>query len=150
MCDAGEQDQRPCFGLRLAAGAEDGERLLERGCGLARPAGLVGGVRPADEQLRPLRIVGRGELERAGEPRFRLGGVEAERPLAGEREEAPRRHGELLRLLRVAGGLGQLERLQVVVGEYLGQVLDPLARLALDPGGRRAVTAGPLRRGICP
>ena len=145
MRDAGEQDQRPRCGLRLAAGAEDGECLVERGRGLARAAGLEGGVRPADEELGPLGIVGGRELERPGEPRFRLGGVEAERPLAGEREEAPRRQGELRRLLRVAGGLGELECLQVVVGEHLGQVLDPLACLALDPGGRGAVPARPLR-----
>ena len=113
----GEQDQRPRFGLFLAAGAEEVERLVERGRGLARAAGLEDGVRPAEEQLRPLRIVGRAELERAGEPRLCLGGVEAERPLAREREEAPRRCGELFCLLGVAGRLGELERLQVVVGE---------------------------------
>ena len=90
-------------------------------------------------------IVGRGELERSGEPRLGLGRIEAERALAGEREEAASRRGELLGLLRVAGGRGELERLQVVMGEHLGQVLDPLACLALDPGGRRAVTARPLR-----
>ena len=46
--DAGEQDQRPRFGLLLAAGAEGDERLVERGRGLARAAGLEGGVRPAE------------------------------------------------------------------------------------------------------
>src|SRR5204863_9839136 len=75
-----------------------------------------------------------------GEPRLCLGGIEAERPLTGEREEAPRRQGELRRLFRVAGGLGELECLQIMVGEHLGQILDPPACLALDPGGRGAVT----------
>ena len=93
--DAREQDQRAGGGLPLVAGAEGGERLLERGLGLARLAGLVGRLRPADQQLGPLGIVGRGELERAREPRFGLSGVEAERALAGKREEAPRRQGEL-------------------------------------------------------
>ena len=116
MRDAGEQDQRPCFSLVLAAGAEEVERLVERGGRLARAAGLEGGVRPAEQQFRPLRIVGRAELERAGEPRLCLGGVEAERPLPGEREEAASRCSELVCLLRVAGGLGELECLQVVVG----------------------------------
>src|SRR5207253_5545787 len=126
-------------------GAEEVERLVERGCGLAGAAGLVDGVRPADKQVGPPRIIGRGELERASEPRFRLGGVEAERPLAGEREEAPRRPGELLRQLRVTGGPRQLKRLKVVMGEYLGQILHPIARLTLDPSGRRTMAAGPLR-----
>ena len=36
----------------------------------------------------------------------------------------------------------ELERLQVVVGEHVGQVLGPLARLALEPGGGRAVAGG--------
>ena len=114
--DLGELDQRPRFGLVLATGAEEVERLVERSRGLARAAGLEGGVRPAEEQLRPLRVVGRAELERAGEPRLRLGGVEAERPLPGEREKAAGRCGELFGLLGVAGGLGELECLQVVVG----------------------------------
>ena len=98
-----------------------GERLLECGRGFAViSAGLGGGVRPADEELGPFGIAGRGELEGAGEPHLRLGGIEAERALAGQREKTPRRRGELPRLLRGAGGLGELERLQVVVGEHLG------------------------------
>ena len=101
-------------------------------------ASLVGGVCPAREEVRPPEILCRRQLERPSEPLLGLGGVEAERTLAGEREEAARRQGKLLRLLTVAGGLGELERLHVVVGEHLGQVLDPLARLALDPGGGRA------------
>ena len=32
--------------------------------------------------------------------------------------------------------------MQVVVGEHIGQVFDPLARLPLDPGGGRAVAGG--------
>ena len=36
----------------------------------------------------------------------------------------------------------ELERLQVVVGEHVGQVFGPLAGLALEPGGRRLVPAG--------
>src|SRR5262249_50699507 len=128
-----------------AAGAEGGERLLERVFGLTWATGLEGCVRPADKKLRPLGIVGRVELERSGESRLRLGGVEAERPFAREREETPRRHGKLCGLLGVAGGLGELERLQVVVGEQLGEILDPLPALPLDPGGRRAVTTRTLR-----
>src|SRR5215211_9047598 len=112
MCDAGEQDQRPRFSLFLALGAEEVERLVERGCALAGAASLVDGVRPADKQVGPPRIIGRGELKRAGEPRLRLGGVKAERPLARKREEPPSRPAELVRLLRVAGGLDELECLQ--------------------------------------
>src|SRR4029453_10509168 len=79
--------------------------------------------------------------------RLRLGGVEAERPLPGECEEAPSLRGEFSCLFGVTGRLGKLECLQVVVGEYLRQVLDPLACLALDPGSRGAVPARPLRSG---
>ncbi len=56
----------------------------------------------------------------------------------------PRWHGELLGQLSIAGRLGELERLHVVVGEHLGDVLYPLARLALDPGCRGAVATCPL------
>jgi hypothetical protein len=114
--DAGEQDQRPRFALFLFAGAEEVERLVERVRGLARAAGLEGGVCPTEQQFRPLTIVGRAELERAGEPRLCLGGVEAERALPGEREEAASRCNELVCLLRVASRVGELECLQVVVG----------------------------------
>ena len=137
-------------GFRVVAGTEDDERLLERSRGLARTTSLKSSVGPASEQLGPPGIVGRGEVERAGEPRFCLGGVEAERALAGERKKAASGCGEVVCLLRVAGRLGELERLQVVVGEYLGQVLDPVASSALDPGGRRAVTAARCARGIWP
>jgi hypothetical protein len=137
--------QRSCCRFLVAAGTEGGKRLLERLSGLAAAAGLEGSVRPADKEVGPLGSVGRRELERPGEPRLGLGGIETERPLAGEREEAPSRRGELLGLLRIAGRLGELERLQVVVGEHLGHVLDPLARLALDPGCRGTVATCPLR-----
>src|SRR5439155_1629356 len=39
----------------------------------------------------------------------------------------------------------QLKRLKVLMGEYLGQILHPIARLTLDPSGRRTMAAGPLR-----
>src|SRR6266542_6126738 len=71
-----------------------GECLLERLRRLAWAAGLEGSVGPADKEIGPLDSLGRGQLERLGEPRLRLDGIEAERPLAGEREEPPRGHGE--------------------------------------------------------
>ena len=85
-----------------------------------KTASLSGGIRPTQEQLGPVRIFERAELERLRDPRLRLGGIEPERPLAGERQEAPGRPGELLGLRRLAGRLGKLERLEVVVGEHLG------------------------------
>ncbi len=121
--------KRPCRRFGLAAGTEGGERLVERRGRIARPPRLEGSVRPADEEIGPLRILGGRQPERPDEPRFGLGGIEAERTLAGEREEAPRRQCELLRLSRVPRRLGELERLQVVVGEDLSQVLDPLSPL---------------------
>src|SRR4051812_33085958 len=104
----GEQDQRPRFALVLTTGAEEAERLVERGRGLARAAGLERGTRPGREQLRPLGIGGRAEPERGGEPRIGLDGVEAKRPPPGEREEPPRREGELRCLRGVAGRLSEL------------------------------------------
>ena len=82
------------------------------------------------------------ELERAGEARLARSHVERERALAGESQVADRVRLKLLRLLCVGGGADELERGQIVVGEHVGQVLRPLACLALDPGGGRAVAGG--------
>jgi hypothetical protein len=51
-------------------------------------AGLEGRFRPEDVQVRPRRIGFRHQRERLGQPRLRLGGVEAERSLASADEEA--------------------------------------------------------------
>ena len=79
-----------------------------------------------------------GELERPGQARLRAYDVERERPSSGEGEIADRSRLELLRFC-VAGDAGELECLQVVVGEHVGQVLGPLSCFALDPGGGRAM-----------
>src|SRR5205809_7953990 len=41
----------------------------------------------------------------------------------------------MVRLLADAGGPAELERGLVVVGEHVGEVFCPLARLLFDPGG---------------
>ena len=94
-------------------------------------------------------MAGGGERERLGEARLGALDVERERALAGQGQVADRVRLELLRLLGLAGGAGELERAQVVVGEHVGQVLGPLAGLALDPGGRGAVAGGAGGAGIC-
>ena len=102
----------------------------------------MGRLRPALEQGGALAVAGGGERERFGQVLLRAFDVECERALAGEGEVADRAFLELLRLSFLAGGAGELERLQVVVGEHVGQVFCPLARLALDPGGGGAVAGG--------
>jgi len=91
------------------------------------------------------------QLKRPAEPCLGLSRVEPERPLAGKGEKVARGGRELPDLRCVAGGLGEFQGLQVVVGEHLGQVLDPLPGLALDPGRGRAVAAcsfGPRDLGV--
>ena len=63
-------------------------------------------------------------------------------PLPGEGEEPQRRRFQLRRLLGLPGGAGELERGRVVVGEHVGEVLDPVGRLRLDPGRRGDVAGG--------
>src|SRR6266516_1442292 len=83
--------ERACGGFRLTPPAEQAERLLERlGC-LARASDLENRFGPADEQVRSLEVVRRREFECPSQARLGLRGVESERALAREREEAPRR-----------------------------------------------------------
>ena len=87
-------------------------------------------------------MAGGGEPKRFGQARLGALDVQRERALAGQREIADGVCLQLLRLLGLAGGADKLERLQVVVGEHVGQVVRPLARPTLEPGGGRAVTRG--------
>ena len=93
-------------------------------------------------------MAGGGERERLGEARLGALDVERERALAGQGQIADRVRLQLLRLLGLAGGAGELERGQVVVGEHVGQVLGPLARLTLEPGGGGRWRAARAARGI--
>ena len=85
---------------------------------------------------------GRGERERALEARERGSRVQPERALCREAEEPQRRRFELARLLALPGGAGELEGSRVVVGEHVGEVLDPVGSLRLDPGGGGDVAGG--------
>jgi hypothetical protein len=125
----------------------EGERFLERLFRLLEPVLLSGGLRPALEQRRALGVPGRSEFERPGQALLRAFDVERERPFAGQGQVADRARLQLLRLLCLAGGAGQLERLQVVVGEHVGQVLGPLARLPLQPDSGRPVAGSTGRAG---
>src|SRR5947208_16299020 len=49
-------------------------------------AGLEGSVGPADKEVGPLDSLGWRQLERSGEPRLGLGGIEAQRPFARDRK----------------------------------------------------------------
>ena len=112
--------------------AVEGERLLERFLCLLQPAVLLSSFCPALEQRGALGMIRGGELERPGQVLLGSFDIEPERALASQSEVADR---SVLELLRVgsSGGAGELERLQVVVGEDVSEVLDAFARLALDP-----------------
>src|SRR5205814_3053798 len=71
--------------------------------------------------------------------RQRRGGVQAERAFPRERQELERRCLELARLPGLPSGLRELQGGRVVVREDVGEVLDPLEGLGLDPARRRNV-----------
>ena len=80
--------------------------------------------------------------KRLGQARLGTLDIQRERSLAGERQIADRVRLQLVRLLGLAGGAHELERLQVVVGEHVGEVVGALARPTLEPGGGCAVASG--------
>ena len=141
-----EPAQRAARCERVAPLAMAGEGLVERLTRLPQPVLRSCRLRPALQQQPPLLVILRAELEGACERLLGPVDVEAERPLAGQRQLPDR-----LRLERAgvgrAGGAGELERGQVVVGENVGQVLCPLARHRLEPGGRALVPLGARRAG---
>ena len=131
--DAGDGDV-------VAASPVEAERLLERIPGIVQLDLLLGGAGPADEQRRALGMARWRQLERLRQARLGARHVEDERALAREREVPDRRGLEIG--IGVPRGARELERLQVVVGEDVGEVLGAVAGLALDPGGGGAMPCG--------
>ena len=87
----------------------------------------------------------RRQLERLTKQCARGREIEVQGPFAREREEAKRGGLQLGCPVRMTGGSRQIEGGRVVVREHLGDVLDPLARLRLQPG-RGGDVAGGARR----
>ena len=81
---------------------------------------------------------------------MRRGGVQAERSFPGQGQEPQRRCLELGGLVGLSGGLRELQGGRVVVGEDVGEVLDPFGGLGLDPSRRGDVTRGPRGSGELP
>ena len=140
---AAERAHRAGGGGDIAARAERRDRLLQGLGRLGVASGLEGGLAEAGERLGPFGMSRRGERERPLEVRKRRGGVQPERTLPGEGEEPQRRCLELGGLLGLPGGPRELQGRRVVVGEDVGEVLDPLGGLGLDPARRGDVTRGP-------
>ena len=126
----------------LTGRTEGRDRFLQcLGC-LGVATGLQSGLAEAGECLGSFGMSGRSERERPFEVRERRGGIQPERTLPGEGQELQGRCFELGGLLGLSGGLRQLQRGGVVVGEHVGEVLDPLGSSRLDPPGRGDVTGG--------
>ena len=138
-----ERGQHPARGHALAPVSVERERLLERRLRLLRPPLLLRSLRPALEQQGALRMAGRGERECVRQALLGTVDLERQRPLARQGQVAERARLQHCRLPGLAGGAGERERAQVVVSEHIGQVLDPLARLLLQPRRRRFVAGGP-------
>ena len=119
----------------VASLPEGRDRLLQRLRGVGEASGVERGLAEAGERHGPVGMSGRGERERPLEARERGSRVQSERALRRQAEEAQRGCFELARLLALPGGAGELEGSRVVVGEHVGQVLDPVGSLRLDPGG---------------
>ena len=98
------------------------------------------GAGQPDERRRSRRRVVLGQGDRAPEVPFGGFGVELERAVAGQEQEAGERRLEPRAL--VTGCPCQLERLLVVVDEDLRLVGEPLLRRLRDPVGGREVLVG--------
>ena len=109
---------------------------------LGETAGQLLAAGEQREEPRPFRVARRRQLERLTKQCARGHEVEVERPLAREREEAKRGRLQLGGVVRMTGGSRQFEGGRVVVREHLGDVLDPLARLRLQPGRGGDVAGG--------
>ncbi len=100
-------------------------------------------LRPAFQQGSPFGVVLRGELKRSGEAGLGAGHVHEEGSIAGEREVVACSGLQLRDVLPLAGGASQLERLDVVIGEHVAQVVDAVSGLAFDPGNCGPMPGGP-------
>ena len=127
----------------VSPGSERLDRLLQRGGGLRGAARLARGVGPAGQDLGAVAVPGRCQLQCLRVALLGRGDVEPDGPVAGPDQEPP---GGVLQgdgLLDEAGRPGEVEGRRVVVGQDLGQVVDPLPRHSLGPGRRGPVLGAP-------
>ena len=128
-----------------ASGLEAGDGLGQQLLGLDGPAGLLGGLRGLLQDRGPLAMVAVQQRQGPLVVDVGPGDVQGHGPVAGQDQEAA--GGAVQGRGLVAGPRrpGQLQRRQVVVGEQLGMVGDPVAGDLLDPGGDRPVLGDPGR-----
>ena len=126
--EVGEQDLGLGGELDLARVEERGRRLGERVA--AGAFGVEQRLAVAEEEPRPLGVVlgPRGEGLPVEANRGRVGG-ERERAVAGLEQCPPRALRQVSE--RLAGGPGELERAQVVVGDQVGEIFGAVACQAL-------------------
>jgi hypothetical protein len=129
----------------VAPGLEAGDGLAQQLLGLDGPARLLGGLGGLLQDRGPLGMV--AAEQRQGPPIVDVGpgDVQGHGPVAGQDQEAA---GGAVQGGGLLGGPrrpGQLQGRQVVVGEQLGMVGDPVAGDPLDPGGHRPVLGDPGR-----
>ena len=145
----GKLAQRPRDGDGLAPLPVQGEGFLEGFLRLLQAVLLLRGLRPALEHAGPRGMARGGELESLGQTRLCAFDVEGKRPLGCEREIASRFLLQIFDVRRWPDETDEIERLQVVVREDIGDVLHPLTGLVLEPGRRGSVAGSPRARGIC-
>jgi hypothetical protein len=129
----------------VAPGLEAGDGLAQQLLGLDGPARLLGGLGGLLQDRGSLGMV--AAEQRQGPPIVDVGpgDVQGHGPVAGQDQEAA---GGAVQGGGLLGGPrrpGQLQGRQVVVGEQLGMVGDPVAGHPLDPGGHRPVLGDPGR-----
>ena len=124
------------------------ERLLQRRPRLRQASLLPRRLSPVFQQASALGTTRRGELERPSEAGLGAGHVDGQGPLPREGEIAARGCLQLRDVLLLADGASQLQRLDVVIGEHVAEVVGALSGVRLDPGGSGAMPGGLLERGI--
>ena len=136
-------------GLRDPAGLpEQLKGLLVGRDRVAVSAVVVQGVAVSLEHLGPVRVTGRRKGEGALQEAEGDGVVEPECAPSGEHQEAEGRGPQLRGERLVATGVREVQGRDVVVGEDLGEVLDAVACLRLDPPAAATCRGDRRARGI--
>ena len=139
---SGVRKHRHRGGGGIAAGSEGSGCLLQSLRRVGRAPRLERRFAEADQRLGTVGVPRWRERERPLEVRKRRACVQPKRPLPGEGEEPQRRHHEVGRLLRLPCRTGKLQCSGIVVSEHIGEVLDPVGGLRLDPACRGDMSRG--------
>ena len=135
--------QRPSLQPPVIAGLERLERLIERGQRLIGPTHLRSLFAEPHENSRTPGVTLARELLGGLEPDQRRSGVEAHCTVTGAHQEVDRLRLRLPCPILLPGGPRQLQRGAPVIGQHVGDVVDAIAELRLQPGCGRGVTSGP-------